>query len=564
MRRKRSPRESVRGRVPEAPARRVQVGAAGALAGVSGLAAGEIATALLPGARSQLSGAVRGVIDATPGPMVDVGVAVVGENDKPLLALGGVSLTASLSAAAAILSGHWPRRAAALAVAAPAVGTWYAARLPGADRRGTVAAGAAAAVTTLTLASRARRRNLDTLRSPAAVAVVASVGAAAAIRRRGRADEDARTRVDVSARAARLPAPDRSTAPTVAGLAPLLTPVDDFYKIDVTFPAPHVDIRTWRLRVHGTVSRTAELSFEELLDLGAREVDALLVCVHNPVGGHRMGNGRWIAVAVRELLIQAGLDDDLVDAPQQGEVVARSIDGYAVTLPLDAVLDGALIAVGLDGRPLPFRNGFPARLLLPGFYGYAANVKWLTELEVRARTGAASTDYWSVRGWPASGGRVAASSRIDVPRPASRLAPGEVVVAGYAWAPPEGVDGVDVAVDDGPWQPAELAAELSPLSWRAWTYCWTADPGPHRLRVRCRGQAGDQEEMDAAPYPHGSRGLHAITVEVDPTARGPLSQAVAVFGHVARSRLQLAAASACAWRSASARRQRPVRSGGDL
>jgi DMSO/TMAO reductase YedYZ molybdopterin-dependent catalytic subunit len=272
------------------------------------------------------------------------------------------------------------------------------------------------------------------------------------------------------------------------------------------------------------------------------EVDALLVCVHKPIGGHQMGNGRWTVVPLAALLDRAG-----------GVLLARSVDGFTVELPLDVALAHAMVAVGLDGEPLPFRNGFPARLLVPGRYGYAGNVKWLAGLDRRgaARPSGAS-GYWTSRGWPAGAGRVGPGSRIDVPRAGARLGAGPVTVAGYAWAPPGGVAAVGVSVDQGPWRPAQVADDLSPLSWRAWTYTWNGTPGAHALRVRCRGVDGDQAERDAAPYPHGPAGVHTVPVRVVAEGRtGPLLYAVETLAglrHAAAGRLRLAIDRRRAWR----------------
>lgn len=391
-------------------------------------------------------------------------------------------------------------------------------------------------------------------RRPAAAGIVAAVTSAAAVavrRERRRRDQQARDDVVVSTGTV-LPPPAASTDPRVPGLASVITPPEDLYKVDVTFPAPRVDPLGWRLCVDGEVDRPLEVTLPELPSSGTVETDALLVCVHNPVGGHRMGNGRWTVVSLDAVLFRAGLPEDLAADPAGAELVARAVDGFTVSMPLKEALDRALIAVGLGGRPLPIGNGFPARLLVPSRYGYAGNVKWLAEVEVRRTPtlrGTRAPDYWTSRGWPAEGGRVGASSRIDVPRAGARLSPGPVTVAGYAWAPPAGVRGVEVSVDDGPWQQARLADELSPLSWRAWTFRWDAASGSHVLRVRCSGIDGDQDENDAAPYPDGPTGVHAVPVLVG-TGRWarPAMGALDGLRHAARARVRLAVDSGRAWR----------------
>lgn len=529
---------------------------AGALVGGAALAVGEFVAAQAPESRSPVAGLGRALIDTTPGPVVDVAVALVGEVDKPLLAAGVGSGIGILCAAAGVVAPSRPRAALLLAVGPPLLGTGYGLRLPGGNRLGTAVASLTTGATAHALQAALRRfpRRPPLARLLLLTATV-TVGATARRRERCLRDEQARARLTMPSTVQTLPDTPASADPNIPGLASLLTPSGDFYKIDVTFPAPRVDVTSWRLRVHGAVGTALELTMADLFGLEVAEVDALLVCVHNPIGGGRMGNGRWTAIPLAALLHRAGLPPDLVADPARGELVAHSIDGFTAALPLGIALDRALVAVGLDGQPLPTRNGFPARLLVPGRFGYAANVKWLAALEVRDhgtdRAGQpVRVGYWTTRGWPVHGGRIESSSRIDVPRPWVNVIAGSVVVAGYAWAPPGGIRGVEVAVDDGPWQPAELATSLSPLSWRAWTYQWMATPGRHTLTVRCHGVDGCQKERDAAPYPEGPSGLHTVPVQVieATSVRRRARARLRVVQHGAAARLRLAVGSGRAWR----------------
>lgn len=516
------------------------------------IAVGEIAAAFGSGSRSPLAGLGRALIDATPGVAVDVGVALVGETDKPLMALSLGVGTGFAGAGAALLAPSRPRTATLLAVAPTLLGSAYGLRLPGGHRAGTATAGLCAAATAAAAAhvTHAGTDKPGQDRLGAAGTLLFAAGAAVAARRTRRTlDERARQRWILPLSA------DDAPALAPSGLAPLLTEPEELYKVDVTFPAPRVDGHSWRLQVHGDVNSPLSLSLPDLLDSAMTETDALLICVHNPVGGHRMGNGRWTALPLATLLDRAGLPDELAADPSRAELIARSVDGFAVVLPLDVALARALVAVGLGGRPLPFGNGFPARLLVPGKYGYAGNVKWLAGLEVRRTAPAArhaerrGSGYWTSRGWPADGGDVTPSSRIDVPRAGSRLDPGPMVLAGYAWAPPEGVRGVEVSVDDGPWQPAELAAELSGLCWRSWSLPWKAAPGHHVLRVRCHGVVGRQDEREGAPYPHGPSGVHTVPVHVGSAGRTRRpAAALAGLRLAAAARLRLAVDSGRAWR----------------
>jgi DMSO/TMAO reductase YedYZ molybdopterin-dependent catalytic subunit len=329
--------------------------------------------------------------------------------------------------------------------------------------------------------------------------------------------------------------PDVLGAP-VDGMSPLLTPNADFYETDITFPAPVVDLESWSLRVHGMVDRPLELGWRDLIDLGLEQRDATLVCVHNPVGGPRIGTARWLGVPLARVLARAGV--------QAGadQVVARSIDGFTAGVPLDMVGEesASLIAVGMNGEPLPVGHGFPARLLTPGLYGYDANTKWLGELELT--TFDAVADYWTRRGWPREPARVQPSARIDVPADRDAVAPGIATVAGVAWAPPQGVTGVQVSIDGGGWQPAELGEELDAATWRQWWLQVDLPPGDHELRARTDGQ--DMADGGGTPpYPHGSTGVHTITVHAGGAAPGRLARGAAV----AARRGRLAAAGAGAW-----------------
>jgi DMSO/TMAO reductase YedYZ molybdopterin-dependent catalytic subunit len=293
----------------------------------------------------------------------------------------------------------------------------------------------------------------------------------------------------------------------VAGLDPVVTPNDRFYRIDTALQVPRVDAASWRLRVTGMVDRPLELSLDDLLAREVVEADVTLACVSNEVGGRLVGNARWRGVRLDDLLAEAGV------RPGATQVVGRSVDGFTAGFPT-ATLDGrdVLVAVGMNGAPLPFEHGFPARLVVPGLYGYVSATKWLAEIELT--TLEALDGYWIPRGW-AKEAPIKTASRIDVPRPGSDVAPGPTPIAGVAWAPTRGIDRVEVAVDDGPWQAARLAAAIGPDSWRQWVLDWDATPGEHSLRVRATdGTGATQTEQRADPVPDGASGWHTVTVRV--------------------------------------------------
>jgi DMSO/TMAO reductase YedYZ molybdopterin-dependent catalytic subunit len=245
------------------------------------------------------------------------------------------------------------------------------------------------------------------------------------------------------------------------------------------------------------------------------ELDASLVCVHNPVGGFRAGAARWLGIPLKALLATAGVQQD------SNQVLTRSITGFTAGIPLDMAEEGPipLVALGMNGEPLTVRNGFPARLLTPGIWGADANTKWLEAIEL-TRWDRAS-DYWDIRGWPRTPGRVKPGSRIDVPADRITISAGATVVAGIAWAPRSGVAAVEVSVDGGEWRRARLSRELAPTLWRQWALIWWAGPGEHQLRARTLSHDEAQKEAPSPPYPRGSSGYHTVDVHVERAGARP-------------------------------------------
>jgi DMSO/TMAO reductase YedYZ molybdopterin-dependent catalytic subunit len=327
---------------------------------------------------------------------------------------------------------------------------------------------------------------------------------------------DRRREAAVAARdAVTIPPPASPAKPIPAGaeldvpdVAPLQTPVADFYRIDTALVVPALRAETWSLRVHGMVGRELTLSYADLLARPLIERDVTLTCVSNEVGGNLISSGRWIGAPLAPLLAEARVN------PGADQLVSRSSDGFTAGTPVATVLDGrdAMLAVALDGRPLPLEHGFPVRMVVPGLYGYVSATKWLTGLELT--TFAAYDAFWVKRGWAARA-PIKTESRIDTPSDGGDLAAGPVVVAGVAWAQHRGISRVEVRVDDGPWQAAELAAAIGPDTWRQWRWRWDAPPGPHTLQVRATDTTGaPQTGLDRPPVPDGATGWHRIQVSV--------------------------------------------------
>lgn len=337
---------------------------------------------------------------------------------------------------------------------------------------------------------------------------VAAVGVGAS---RAFGDVGARSRSDIA-----LPRPsDAAPALTgamsindVSGLTPYITPNSDFYRVDTALSVPQIDAGTWSLKIHGLVDKDLEISFADLLNMPLIERRVTLACVSNEVGGHYAGNATWLGVKISELLKQVGVNPD-ADA-----VKSTSVDGMTIGTPLQALTDDreAMIAIGMNGEPLPLAHGFPARMVVPGLYGYVSATKWLVDMEVTRF--ADFHAYWTDRGFDAEA-PIKTFSRIDVPTSFAQLSTGKNAVAGVAWAQDAGIRGVDVRIDGGGWQPARLPRQDSINTWRQWVYEWEAGSGSHQIEVRATDQSGyTQTSRRVSPRPNGATGWHSVNVTV--------------------------------------------------
>lgn len=301
-----------------------------------------------------------------------------------------------------------------------------------------------------------------------------------------------------------LPAPLSDAGLDDPGLSPFVTPNEDFYRIDTALTVPRIPTGDYQLRVHGMVDHELTLGYDDLLARRQVEADITLTCVSNEVGGQLVDNARWQGVRLDDLLAEAGVQAG------SDQLVGRSYDGYTCGFPVSAATDGreALVVVGMNGEPLPPEHGFPVRLVVPGLYGYVSATKWLREIELT--TFDAFDHYWERRGW-ATEAPIKTQSRIDTPAALERVPVGQSVIAGVAWAQTRGIKAVEVKVDDGPWQQAELGAEVNNTTWRQWRIPWDVFPGNHNISVRATDATGEtQTEERARPVPDGATGWHSI------------------------------------------------------
>jgi DMSO/TMAO reductase YedYZ molybdopterin-dependent catalytic subunit len=298
-------------------------------------------------------------------------------------------------------------------------------------------------------------------------------------------------------------------APPLPGVSSFITPNERFYRIDTALLVPQVDHRTWKLRIDGAVRKPLVLTYDDLLRRPHIEHVATMLCVSNEIGGDLIGTARWQGVLLRDLLEEAGVE------PGGTQVFSTSVDGWTCGFPTELALDGrnAMVAIGMNGEPLPVRHGFPARLIVPGLYGYVSSTKWLARIELN--DWATNDGYWMPRGWSKEG-PVKPGSRIDTPRRGTVVQPGRVGVGGVAWANHRGVDAVQVRVDEGDWQDATLHEGVNDDSWRQWTWAWNdAARGGHQLEVRMRTRDGEWQTGESAEVaPNGATGWHSVFVNV--------------------------------------------------
>ena len=296
----------------------------------------------------------------------------------------------------------------------------------------------------------------------------------------------------------------------VDGLSSYITSNEEFYRIDTAIQVPSVDPTEWSLKIVGMVEEEVEISYAELLALPLEEHIITLTCVSNDVGGGLIGNALWLGYPIRELLKRA--------RPLDGAdmVLSKSIDGFTAGTPLKVLEDGntdAMLAVGMNGEPLPLDHGFPVRMVVPGLYGYVSATKWVIELKVT--TFAEDEGYWTPRGWTALG-PIKLASRIDTPRDGYPFDAGEVMIAGVAWAQHTGIRKVEVRIDEAEWFEAKLSTVVTVDSWVQWVFPWAATSGSHRIEVRATDNDGLlQTDVIAPPAPDGSSGWHTVDVDVN-------------------------------------------------
>lgn len=499
----------------------------GLIAAALGLAVGEFFSGLSGGVSPVVAVGNR-VVDSVPRPVKEFAIDTFGKNDKIALLAGIMILTALY----AIYTGLVARKSISQALVAIAafvvVGLVCAVSgrvFDAVDLLPTLVAGiTVAAMVWVVFAQKPESALQDPTRGRRRFLLLGlgGVGVAAGASWTGR-----KFQTDIKSTESRaavsIPKPKTTTPATVPksfgveGLPPFVTPIGEFYRIDTALVVPRLNTTDWKLEITGMVDKPMTLRFEDLLKRETIEHECTLMCVSNEIGGGLIGNAVWTGVRLADILREAGVQEGA------NQVFLTSADGWTAGFPTEAALDGreALIAFGMNGEPLPFQHGFPARLVIPGIYGYVSAVKWVTEIKLT--TFEADQGYWIPRGWSTLG-PIKTGSRIDVPRRGTAVKAGRTAIAGIAWAQHRGITRVEVQVDDNEWQEAELSDAGTIDTWRQWKVAWDAEVGVHNIRVRATDSDGiTQTQMRAPIAPDGATGWHTISVDVSESGGGPAS-----------------------------------------
>ncbi len=491
-----------------------------AIAGVAatglGLAAGQLLGVLLDPVSAPLVAVGSAVIDLAPPQLKEWAVSTVGTADKPLLLLTVLITVIALGAVAGIASARRVLVADLIYAVLAAIGVAAALTRPGVALPAALPSVLAAVVAAVLLRWQLRWSapagpRPDGIGFDRRLLLSGGAGIIAALATA--ALPGSRTQLPPAA-VPTIPPPESTPSAfpvgldsAVPGITPLRTPVADFYRIDTALFVPQPDVAGWQLRVDGLVEAPFSIGWDELVAMPLIERDITLTCVSNEIGGPYCGSTRWTGVRVADLLRRAR------PSAQADQVLSTSSDGFSASTPLAVLLDGrdAMIAVAMDGQPLPREHGFPARLLTPGLYGYVGATKWLTRLKVT--TFAADQAYWTTRGW-AEQAPVKTATRIDTPH--GGILAGPTVIAGVAWATHRGISRVQVQVDGGAWQDAKLGPDVGLDYWRQWYLPWQAPSGTHRIAARAWDGAGIVQPGTVRPVlPDGPTGYHIIDVQVD-------------------------------------------------
>lgn len=488
----------------------------GVLATLVGVGLAHLAAALTDPAASPVLAVGSTVIDLTPTPMKEWAIRQFGDADKAILVGSVMAGVLLLAAVAGLVARRRLAVGAGILVGLVAIAAVAALSRPSAEALDLVPSLVAAVAGPLALRLLARTHQQaegDGSRRTLLLTGLALTAAAAVGGIGGRVVTSLRTRPEDIA----LPTPaepakalPRGLDDQVPGITRFRTPNEDFYRVDTRLDVPVVSSEDWTLTIDGDVDEEVTITFDELLEMPMIERDITLTCVSNSVGGPYVGGARWLGVRLTDVLALAGIDSTRAD-----QILSTDFDGMTISTPLDLATDGrdAILAVGMNGEQLPREHGFPVRMVIPGLYGFISATKWVTRLTLTTYDDQKA--YWTERDW-ATDAPIKISARIDTPKALAQLDPGDVVIGGVAWAQERGgIAKVQVRIDGGRWEDAQLGPDGGDDYWRQWFHKWPADSGSHRIAVRAvSGDGEPQTAVRAEPFPNGASGIHELLVTV--------------------------------------------------
>ena len=293
----------------------------------------------------------------------------------------------------------------------------------------------------------------------------------------------------------------------VNGTRPEITPNDMFYRIDINSDAPVIDGNTWRLQFGGLVNKPLTLSLDDIRSRPSITQAVTMSCISNDIGGDLIGTTLWTGVPFKDILAEAGLK------PEVKAINIMAVDGFYESVPIEEAMDGrTMLVYEMNGASLSVEHGFPLRIYIPNHYGMK-QPKWITSMEAADGLG---RGYWVDRLWSATA--VAQTTSVIDKVAVNEKDPntGLVPVGGIAWAGARGISKVEVQVDNGSWDTAELRnPPLSPLTWVQWRYFWKATSGYHTFSVRAYDGQGGLQVTDSNPtFPNGATGIDQVATQV--------------------------------------------------
>jgi DMSO/TMAO reductase YedYZ molybdopterin-dependent catalytic subunit len=506
--------------------------ALGLVATGSGLAAAEVVVGLAEGSASPVVPVGQVFIDWVPKPLKDWAIEQFGTNDKVVLVSGALIVVVLLGVTVGIMALRGQRAGAYALTSAIGVLGGVAVMTRPAPSFGKLLptiVGTVVSIAVLRWLS-PRRNESDAIGGPRFEPmdrrrfVLGAIGVGSIAVLAGGLGRLLQNRFDVSGERAALALPAPDGPPPVLpgdvdlgieGITPFVIPNGDFYRIDTALVVPQVSKDSWRLTIDGLVDRPMELTFDDLLARPQVERYITLSCVSNQVGGTLVGNALWQGVLLKDILEEAGL--------QQGaeQLASKSVDGWTCGTPVEVIMDGrdALLAVAMNGEPLPAQHGYPVRMVVPGLFGYVSATKWVTDM--RLTRWEDFEGYWIPRGWSKLG-PVKTMARIDTPRYGNSRPRGDVAIGGVAWAVHRGISAVQVRVEmadsdagPGPWMDAELGGVPSNDTWVQWVFRFDGEPGKYYIEARAvDGKGEPQPEEPRAVAPDGAQGYHRIALDV--------------------------------------------------